>query len=409
MHVIFVHSHFPAQFGHIAAWLARERGDRCTFVSETPAGDTAGIRHIRFARRGGATEHTHYCSRTVENTVWQAAAIYETLKPLRRTLEPDLIVGHPGYGPTAFLPELFPSTPIVSYSEFYYHAHGSDLDFRPDVPVPEYAALRASIRNAMLLLDLDQCTAAYTPTHFQHGLLPDTYRHKVDVIHDGIPTDFWRQQPVERTLGTLRFEPGTRIVTYVSRGLEATRGFDIFMKAAKKIYTADPRVVFLVVGSDRVWYGGDLTHIQELTFKSHVLGQDDYDLSRIRFLGTVDPATLVHILNLSDLHIYLTVPFVLSWSMLNAMSCGCVVLASDTAPVTEIVADGVNGLLVDFFDVDRLASRALDVLENPAAHRDLGIAAAATVRDRYCTNVTLPRLAGFFDRVATGHTSAKTA
>ena len=178
------------------------------------------------------------------------------------------------------------------------------------------------------------------------------------------------------------------------------RGFDIFMRVAKRICVADPRVVFLVVGSDRVRYGGDLRRIEERSFKDHILEQDDYDLERILFLGTVSRRALVHIFSLSDLHIYLTVPFVLSWSLLNAMSCECTVLASDTAPVREVIQDGVNGLMCDFFDVDGMTARALDVLRNPDAHRTLGAAARATVCERYGCEVTLPRMVAFYEEIA---------
>jgi glycosyltransferase involved in cell wall biosynthesis len=172
------------------------------------------------------------------------------------------------------------------------------------------------------------------------------------------------------------------------------------MRAAKQIYTADRQAVFLVVGEDRVAYGGDLKHVGGESFKEHVLAQDDYDLARVRFLGQVAPAALAEILGASDLHIYLTVPFVLSWSLLNAMASGCVVLASDTAPVREVVRDGENGLLRDFFDADGLAAAALRVLADREAHRDLGRAAAETVSRSYSLDVTLPSLTSYYEEVA---------
>ncbi len=166
--------------------------------------------------------------------------------------------------------------------------------------------------------------------------------------------------------------PSTRIVTYVSRGFESMRGFDIFMHAAKRVYREFPDVLFVVVGSDRICYGGDLKYIRHPTFREHVMAQDDYDPSKFVFTGQVSPVELVDLLSLSDLHIYLTVPFVLSWSLLNALACGCTVLASNTAPVVEVVTDGVNGLLADFFDVEGLAEKALAVLRDPPAYRELG-------------------------------------
>ena len=246
-------------------------------------------------------------------------------------LRPDLIVGHSGFGSTLFLPELYPAVPVVNYLEYYYHPHHSDMDFRPEFAPAEIDFLRARARNAMILLDLVNCRSGYSPTHFQRNLFPAELRHKIAVIFDGIETDvFQHRAGVPRRIGDRVIEPSTRVVTYVSRGFESMRGFDIFMKTAKRIYQRFPDVVFIVVGSDRICYGGDEKHIRHKTFREHVLAQDDYDLSKFVFTGMVPPRTLVDILSLSDLHIYLTVPFVLSWSLLNALACGCTVLASDT-------------------------------------------------------------------------------
>ena len=170
------------------------------------------------------------------------------------------------------------------------------------------------------------------------------------------------------------------------------------MRVAKRIYQEYPDVLFVVVGGDRICYGGDERHIQHKTFREHVLAQDHYDLSRFCFTGLVPVSTLVDFLSLSDLHIYLTVPFVLSWSLINAMACGCTILASNTEPVREVVTDGNNGLLADFFDVDGLSDMALAVLRDPAAHQPLGDHAAVLVRERYALDVTLPKLVRWFER-----------
>lgn len=400
MHVLFLHQNFPAQFGHIAAHLVKQRGDRCTFVSETPAGVVGGIRKIQYRTTGGATKTTHFCSRTFENIVWHAAGIYDALRPLKDEIQPDLIVGHSGFGPTLFLLELFPGVPVINYFEYFYRPNESDIDFRKDFPASDEILLRSRARNASILLDLNYCAAGYTPTRFQHGLLPEIYRPKVRVLHDGIPTEIWSRRSPLSARAALGLPEDARVVTYVSRGFEAMRGFDIFMKAARQIYEADPRVVVLVVGSDRVCYGGDLRHITAPTFKAHVLQQDEYDLTRIRFLGPLPPAKLVDVFSASDVHIYLTVPFVLSWSLLNAMSCGCTVLASDTAPVREVVRHGENGLLCDFFDAGKLARMAIEVLRDPDEFQHLGAAAEELIREEYAASTILPRMIDFYCEVA---------
>jgi glycosyltransferase involved in cell wall biosynthesis len=404
VHVLFVHRNFPAQFGHIGARGVRDRGWRATFVSEKPPGSVAGVDNIQYRPRGAATERTHFLSRTFENGIWHAAGVYEAMKPVSAAVRPDLIVGHSGWGSTIFLRELYPDAKVINYFEYFYRPTDSDLDFRDDVPASEVDRLRSPARNAMILLDMEYCDAGYSPTTYQQGLMPAAYRDKIRVIHDGIDTSIWHPRELpERTVGSLRLREGERLVTYVSRGLEMMRGFDVFMKAAKRICDARDDVRFVVVGSDRVAYGGDLRHTGGRSFKEHVLAEDDYDLDRIHFVGNVAPEQLARLLSLTDLHFYLTVPFVLSWSCLNAMACGATMLCSDTAPVREVISDGANGLLVDFFDDERFAERALAVLDDPRGHREtLGRAAAATVRERYALDVTFPEIADFYERTAAG-------
>ncbi len=379
-----------------------ERGWTCTFVSEKPPGSVGGVNNIQYQPRGGATERTHYLSRTFENGIWHAAGVYEAMKPVSAAIRPDLIVGHSGWGSTLFLRELWPDAPVINYFEYFYRPQDSDLDFRPDVPVDEVDRLRSPARNAMILLDMEYCAAGYAPTHYQHGLMPEAYKPKIRVIHDGIDTNLWKPDTTgERRIGNLKLGADERLVTYVSRGFEMMRGFDVFMKAVKRICDADPRVRFVVVGSDRVAYGGDLRHTGGRPFKDHVLAQDDYDLDRIHFVGNARPQMLARLLALSDLHFYLTTPFVLSWSCLNAMACGATMLCSDTAPVREVISDGENGLLCDFFDDAAFADRALEVLADPKRYREtLGAAAAATVAERYSLDVTFPRITSLFEEVA---------
>ena len=403
MHVLFVHKNFPAQFGHIGSYLVKKKGYRCTFVSETAPGMVEGIQKIQYKPSGGAHQQTQYYTRTFENAMGHTAGVYQALKQHVTRLRPDLVVGHSGFGSTLFLPELFPGTPLINYFEYFYHPHNSDIDFRPEWPVLEEDVLRSRARNAMILLDLEYCQAGYSPTEYQASLMPAAYRRKLRVLHDGIDTSFWRRHPSpERAVGPHTFGPDTRILTYVSRGFESMRGFDIFMRAAKKICDADPRVVVLIVGSDRVCYGGDLKFIKEKSFKDYILKQDNYDLTRMLFLGQIPPSDLVRILSLSDLHIYLTVPFVLSWSLLDALSCGCTVLASDTAPVREFIRPGETGLLENFFDVDALAETALKVLADPRAYRHLGQAGEKLIREHYSLETIIPRMTAFYEEVADG-------
>ncbi len=399
MHILFVHQNFPAQFGHIADYLARHKGHRCTFVSERPPGDTGTVRRIQYQTRGGATAQNHYCSRTFENTIWHTHAVYEAMKA-HPDIQPDLIVGHSGFGSTLFLRELYPNAPIINYFEYFYRPRNSDMDFRPDFPSTELNRLRSRARNAMLLLDLENCDAGYSPTRWQRDRLPLLFHDKVRVIFDGVDTNIWRPLPdLPRRLGQFELPPGKKIVSYATRGMESMRGFDIFMKAAKLICDRRDDVIFLIAGQDRVCYGGDQNVTGGKSFKDWVVSQDNYDLSRFVFLGLVPPPVLAQLFNLTDLHIYLTVPFVLSWSLMNALACGATILASDTAPVREMIRPGENGLLADFFDVEGMAEAVERVLDRPEDYRHLGPAGVEMVRENYDLEVCLPRMLALYEEV----------
>jgi glycosyltransferase involved in cell wall biosynthesis len=402
MHVLFVHQNYPAQFGHVAARLAATPGYRCTFVSRKPPAKGA-VERVQYVLRGGATKHNHTCTRSFENAVHHALAVYAALKA-RPDIRPDLIVGHSGFGSTLYLRDLYPGVPIVNYFEWFYLAEGSDIDFRPEFPVSEVSRLRARTRNAMILLDLEACAAGYSPTHWQHSRLPEAFRPKVAVVHDGIDVNLWKPSEADRDgprqVGDFTLPAGTRLVTYVARGFEAMRGFDVFMKVAKRLCDLRSDVVFAVVGEDRVCYGGDERFTGGKTFKQWVLAQDEYDLSRIRFLGRLPPAELAKLLGMSDLHLYLTVPFVLSWSLLDAMACGAPVLASDTPPVREVVRDGDTGLLAPLDEIDRWCERASAVLDEPGAFRPLGRAARQLVREFYSIEACLPRMRKLYHEAA---------
>jgi glycosyltransferase involved in cell wall biosynthesis len=392
MHVLFLHQNFPAQFGMAAGRLAAD-GHRVTFVSRHHAGTEGGIERIRYEPRGGATGRTHYSSRTFENLVWHSHAVYDALKA-RPDVVPDLIVGHAGYVSTVLLRELY-QCPMVNYFEYYYHTRNSDIDFRPDVPPAEEDRLRSHFRNAALLVDLVACELGYAPTRWQRDRLPPLFHAKVRVVFDGVDTSVWRPQehtPGERHAGPVVIPAGVRLVTYVARGFESIRGFDIFMKTAKQIYQRLPDVRFVVVGDDRICYGGDDKRTGGLTYKQWVLSQDDYDLTKFAFVGSVRPLVLAQILALTDVHIYLTVPFVLSWSLMNALACGAPVVASDTEPVREMIVHGKNGLLANFFDVGGLADLAVGILEKPGEHRHLGVESARLIRDRYSLDVCVPQM-----------------
>ena len=216
MHILFVHKNFPAQFGHIARHLIDRHGYVCTFASEKPPAKWPGLERIQYAPPGGATKSTHFCSRTFENQVWHSQALFDALKA-RPDIQPDLIVGHCGFVSTLYLRELY-DCPIINYFEFFYHTRDSDLDFRADLPTYGTAELlRARTRNAIILQELNDCDAGYSPTEFQRSQLPAEYRGKVSTIFDGIDTNLWK--PIEdppRRIGGWQLPSDKKIITYVS-------------------------------------------------------------------------------------------------------------------------------------------------------------------------------------------------
>ena len=240
-------------------------------------------------------------------------------------------------------------------------------------------------------------TWATAPRGWQRSLLPAIYQPKVCTIFDGIDTGVWRPETAVRRIGDRVIPDDMRIVTYVARGMESMRGFDIFMKIARLLCQSRQDVLFVVVGEDRICYGGDADFTGNKSFKDWVLARDDYDLSRFIFTGHIPTAALVQLFAISDLHIYLTVPFVLSWSLMNALACGTTVLASNTAPVREMIRDGVNGLLADFFDIEGLASQAAKVLDAPEEFKHLGQAGVEMIRERYSLEVCLPRMLALYE------------
>jgi glycosyltransferase involved in cell wall biosynthesis len=292
MHVIFVHQNFPAQFGHIGERLARQEGWKVTFVTNRSVQlPKSPIEVITYAATGGATSSTHFLSRTFENAIAHTQGVYNALKA-RPDLKPDLIVGHSGFGSTLFLSQLY-ACPIINYFEFFYHTHGTDLDFRPDFPTTEEVLLRAQARNAMLLLDMENCAAGYMPTRWQASLFPQPYQAKVQVIFDGVDTQIWkRHADPGRTFGNLTLPPNAPVVTYVSRGFESMRGFDIFMKAARRIAIERPDVHFVIVGEDRCCYGDDQRITGNPSFKEWVLSQAPYPRERFHFTGRLAPPEL---------------------------------------------------------------------------------------------------------------------
>jgi len=308
-------------------------------------------------------------------------------------LEPDVIVAHPGWGDAFFLREFFPGARIVGLFEYYYHARGADVGFDPETPSKLEDVFRLRMLNTTQLLALDSCDEGFSPTEWQRSRFPAMWQERLSVLHEGIDTA--RVAPDAGASFTLPngavLKAGDEVLTYVSRNLEPYRGFHVFMRALPAILQARPQCQVLIVGADGSSYGpkavGAESHRQK--YLAEVAGK--LDLSRMHFLGALPFGDYVKVLQVSRLHVYLTYPFILSWSMLEAMSAGCLVLASSTPPVEEVITDGENGLLFPFRSHDVLATRAIDALSTPESFTRLRQRARESVVRKYdFETVSLP-------------------
>jgi glycosyltransferase involved in cell wall biosynthesis len=404
MHVLFVHRAFPAQFGRLALELTRRFGWKCTCLIEhlsrcpAPAPEMLDQLELLPIPRPLGADRSPPWPQSFGRALEIGQAAFEAVRA-RPDLRPDLVVGHGGLVPTFFLRELL-DCPIVDYCEYYFAAERRDLTYRLDLPTVEPAPFFPRCINATTLISLAACDAGYAPTWWQRQSFPRRFWPKIDVHFDGIDTRLYRPRSLPREVAGRSVPPQTRIVTFVARGLESMRGFDLFVEVAQRIVRARPDVLFVVVGDEETYYGWDVLRTGGPSFKEWVFSHGAYDLSRFLFLGHPEPERLAEVLCLSDLHLYLSVPFALSWSVLNALACGCVVLAGDVPPVREVIEPGRTGLIEPLFDRERLTETALSVLRDPDAFRPLGLAGRVLMREKYSLDVAVEPLRAFFERVA---------
>ena len=391
MKILFLHNNFPAQFGALGQYLARGGWD-VTFMTQRQGAKADGIDTVVYRDReppkdlkphpflGGATKAIV--------TGASAAEVGEMLKT-KRGYAPDVIVAHSGWGPGMYLKEVWPDTPYAGYFEWFYKGDAEDIAFMSGEPRGVLARAKERARNAPILTDLAACDAGLVPTRYQAGQFPRMFRERLTVMHDGIDADAYAPgDPGEVTFGGQAFRRGQETVTYVARGMEPYRGFPAFISALAKVQKRRPDMRAIVVGEDRTAYGRPPKSGK--TWKEEALAAHDLDLSRVVFTGLLPRPDYAKVLQVSALHTYLTVPFVLSWSSMEAMSAGCLMLSSDVAPVREMMTHGQNALLVDHRDEAALA----DAMEDALARRDeltaLREAARRTITDRYAARDVYP-------------------
>lgn len=407
MRVLFVHQNFPAQYVHLAPALAA-RGDEVTALAIEGQKPIPGVRIFRYKPQRGSSPNIHPWVTDIETKVIRGeAAAQAALKLKSRGYEPDVICAHPGWGEALFLKDVFPKARLLAFIEFWYKADGADFGFDPEFSEDGTTGrCRLRMKNANSLLNLDVADWCVSPTEWQRSTVPAFYQDRVSVIHDGIDTARIRPDPsasVKLAKRGVVLRPGDEVITFVNRNMEPYRGFHIFMRALPEILRRRPNAVVLIVGGDEVSYGKKLENGQ--TWRKKMLAEvgDQLDMQRVRFVGRISHDDFVSMLQVSAAHIYLTYPFVLSWSMLEAMAAGCLIIGSATPPVQEVIRDGENGLLVDFFSPQGLAETLDRALDSPQQMAALRQRARETVVARYdLQRYCLPRHVALVDAVADG-------
>lgn len=383
MKILFVHQNFPGQFLHLAPALHAQGHEvkvMAIFKEGVPGiSDCQGIEVHRYKPTQGSTPNVHPWVVDFETKIIRAEAVFRHALQMRETgFEPDLIVAHPGWGESLFLKEVWPQAKLAIYCEYFYQMVGGDVEFDPEFPSKDSGdACRLRLKNLNNDMHFEIADAGISPTEWQASTYPEAFRKKITVIHDGIDTD--RVVPnVDAKLeltgpnGQITLSPDDEIITFVNRNLEPHRGYHIFMRALPQILQARPNARVLIVGGNDVSYGARPP--SGGTWRDYFFNEikEQIDIKRVHFLGKVSYEHYLTLLQVSSVHIYLTYPFVLSWSLLEAMSAGCAIVASDTKPVKEVIQNNKTGMLFDFFDQQKLAKIVIDLLDDPKKRQKIG-------------------------------------
>jgi glycosyltransferase involved in cell wall biosynthesis len=396
MNVLFVHNNFPAQFRHLVTSLARDPGIRMAAIGSNTAAAFHGVRPVKYALHGADLSETHPFARRFDMECRRAEQVLYGLSNLVTSgFKPDVIFAHPGWGETLPLRTIFPEARFLLYCEYYYGAPEGDLGFDPEFPtsgLDGHVAVR--LKNATTLLGLADCDLGISPTTWQRSTFPTDYQSKIEIAHDGINCALARPDAdaVLSLPSGRRLSRDDEVVTFVARNLEPVRGYHIFMRTLPQILDRRPNAEVVIIGGDGTSYGAAAP--AETTWKSIFLKEVEsrIDPRRVHFLGRVPYETYLKVLQVSTAHVYLTYPFVLSWSMLEAMSVGCLVIGSDTPPVREVI-DGSNGIVVPFFDIEQWSERIIDVLEDRERYRPMCESARQFVLANFdADTICVPRL-----------------
>ncbi len=396
MTFLFIHQNFPGQYFHIVRRLAGQNDKRVYFITQTSQIEIPGVSKIVYKPELPELSSCHPYAAPFDAAVRTGTAVAEACRKLLEAgVVPDIVVGHCGWGETLFVKEVFPRAPLLTYFEFFYHAQGADVGFDPEfAPSHPDDRSRLQVRNAVTRLSFAECDWGQAATAWQRSLFPAAMQARITRLHEGVDTATVKPDPgawIKLAPQNIVLTRSDEVITYVSRNLEPYRGFHIFMRALPEILRRRPRLHVMIVGGDGLSYshpppyGGSYREMMLAELNGRL------DLSRVHFLGSVPYATFLNVLQVSSAHVYLTYPFVLSWSFLEAMSAGCAVIGSATPPVAEVLRDRENGFLVDFLSTEALCDRVDEIHGHPNRHQAMREAARATaIRDFDTDAVILP-------------------
>lgn len=404
MKILFLHQNFPGQYKHLMPYCKRRGHEVMAMGNRDASRFPPGFPYRRYAYDRSTGRDTDPLAIDVESKFIRARSCARAAQRLRdeEGFHPDVICAHTGWGEDLFLHDVWPQARIVGYCEYYYNAVGFDMGFDPEYSGNDpSSAQKLRAKNASILVSLEQLAAGVCPTRFQWSSYPERLRSFIRVIHDGIDTEHVR--PLEDAFVELRGRRLTRadpVVTFVSRSLEPARGFHRFMRALPRFQELCPEAHVIIVGSTEGGYGAK----PQVPWKEQLLQELEgrIDPDRLYFPGRVPYADFLRLLAISRCHVYLTIPFVLSWSLMESMASGCVVVGSATAPVQEVIEHGVNGLLVDYFDSEALAVQMAAVVDQPEEFAHLGEAARQTIVREYERSDCLARHHTLIEAVAYG-------
>ena len=409
MNVLFVHQGFPGQYLHICRALAKQGGHQLVALGMNPPRTPLpkGVQYVVYGAARGNGQDVHPLALETETKVIRAEACAAAAEQLKQQgFQPDIICGHPGWGELLFLPYIWPNTPVLLYQEFFYQIHGFDYDFDPEFQsgLPWQKCAKAHMKNANTLLNLEAATWNITPTAFQRSSFPERFHQRISVIHDGIDPNAAPAKANSKLSLTLKdgheLKLGDPIVTFVNRTIEPYRGCHSFIRSIPHLQEVNPEARVVIVGEEKgVSYGSACPDGEwKDVFLKEIEGS--YDPSRVHFAGSLGYSNFLNLLKLSQAHVYLTYPFVLSWSLLESMCSACAIVGSATAPVMEVIRDGQNGLLVDFFQPEAIAEAVDQLLRDRALAKELGTQARKDALARYSLERCLPRQLELIDLVA---------